>query len=518
MRVFLLYRDRDFGPPTGTLRNAPALTQDLELEILFGAMAAGDEFLLDVARQAFLSSMEEPEAILYRQGILEDCLERPEVVRRIYDTAVEALERERRVWGWVSRDRPRAALHRAVEVLGIFLELLARLRRIADEEGPQFRSEGFARFFAMLSGELNDEYLALAGEHLERLQLRDGILMTAELGAGHRGANYVLRKRLIARRTWLERLKDWARQLTGGNGRELIYEIADRDESGFRALTELEDRGIAHVAAALSQSTDHILSFFQRLRWELGFYTGCLNLRTQLARRGRPISFPEPLAPGRAVLTARGLYDPCLALRMDGRIAGNDVAAEDKALVMVTGANRGGKSTFLRSAGAAQLMMQCGMFVPAEHFRANVCRGVFTHFKREEDTTMKSGKLDEELSRMSSIIGEVTADSLVLFNESFASTNEREGSEIARQIVRALLESGVKVFYVTHLFDLARGFVRANMATALFLRAERLPDGQRTFRMLPGEPLPTSFGEDLYGRIFGPPGAREAAGDGWERG
>ncbi len=70
-------------------------------------------------------------------------------------------------------------------------------------------------------------------------------------------------------------------------------------------------------------------------------------------------------------------------------------------LVMITGANQGGKSTFLRSIGLAQLMMQCGMFVPAESLSSNVCDGIFINFKREEDATMKCGKLDEELSRMS---------------------------------------------------------------------------------------------------------------------
>ena len=53
---------------------------------------------------------------------------------------------------------------------------------------------------------------------------------------------------------------------------------------------------------------------------------------------------------------------------------------------------------------------------------------------------MKSGKLDEELSRMSAIVDHITSHPMILFNESFAATNEREGSEIARQIVSALLE------------------------------------------------------------------------------
>ena len=116
---------------------------------------------------------------------------------------------------------------------------------------------------------------------------------------------------------------------------------------------------------------------------------------------------------------------------------------------------------------------------------------------------MESGKLDEELGRMSGIVDEITPGCVLLCNESFASTNEREGSQIARQIVHALLARGIKVFFVTHLFDLAQRFHLEQMGTALFLRAERQPDGQRTFRVAEGEPLPTSHGEDVYRRIFG---------------
>jgi len=182
---------------------------------------------------------------------------------------------------------------------------------------------------------------------------------------------------------------------------------------------------------------------------------------------------------------------------------GNAVMADKVDLVTITGANQGGKSTFLRSIGLAQLMMQCGMFVPAESFRSDVCEGLFTHYKREEDATMKSGKLDEELGRMSDIADRVTSNSMILFNESFAATNEREGSEIARQIVCALLEKGIKVFFVTHLYEFADGFYDKKMGNAIFLRAERQTDGGRTFKLNVGEPLQTSYGEDLYRTIFG---------------
>lgn len=117
---------------------------------------------------------------------------------------------------------------------------------------------------------------------------------------------------------------------------------------------------------------------------------------------------------------------------------------------------------------------------------------------------MKSGKFDEELARIDEIVNFIGPNSVLLLNESFAATNEREGSEIATQIIRALLEKRVKIFYVTHLYEFARGFFDRRVESAMFLRAERKHDGTRTFRLIEGEPLETSFGEDLYKQVFAP--------------
>jgi DNA mismatch repair ATPase MutS len=149
-------------------------------------------------------------------------------------------------------------------------------------------------------------------------------------------------------------------------------------------LAELRDRGINLVANALAQSNDHILGFFNMLRTELAFYVGCLNLHEQLAQLGEPISFPLPVASGMRQHIFKGLYDVSLALTKKEMIVGNDVEADSKDLIIITGANQGGKSTFLRSIGLAQLMMQSGMYVPAEYFYANLCQGLFTHYKRKK--------------------------------------------------------------------------------------------------------------------------------------
>lgn len=103
---------------------------------------------------------------------------------------------------------------------------------------------------------------------------------------------------------------------------------------------------------------------------------------------------------------------------------------------------------------------------------------------------------------MSGIIDQLTVGCVLLCKESFASTNDREGSEIARQTIGALLARNISVVFVTHLFDLAHGLHLEGSQSALFLRAERQPDGQRTFRIIDGEPLPASHGEDVYRRIF----------------
>lgn len=495
MKAFLMYKDHDFDLQRKLPPNEQALTQDLELNTLFNAMALGDKFLFEVAKKAILSSVNDLDIILYRQHILQDCLKNAAIVRDIYTIAVEAIESEKKVWGFFSR-YPSGILYRSLEVLQMFVGVLKKLKYLANEHAATFESEGFTAFFAMLNAELDDDYFASVQNHLKELKFRNGVLMSAELGKGNQGTNYILRKPHDKKQSWIE-------QIFAEKPPAYTFSISERDDSGARALSELKDRGINLVANALAQSTDHILSFFTMLRTELAFYIGGLNVHGQLAQRGESMAFPLPVAADERRHSFHGLYDVCLALTMEQRIVSNDVNADRKDLVIITGANQGGKSTFLRSIGLAQLMMQCGMFVPAESFCANVCDGLFTHYKRKEDATMKSGKLDEELSRMSVIVDSITSNSMVLFNESFAATNEREGSEIARQIIRAVLEKRIKVFFVTHLYEFAHGFYDKKMENAMFLRAERQTDGGRTFKIIEGEPLQTSYGEDLYHRIFG---------------
>ena len=494
MKAFLLYKDQDFDLQRKLPSNELALTQDLELETLFNAMSRGAKDLREVARKVALSPLKDLDSIRYRQDVLRDCLKNPGIVREMYELAVESIEKEKKFYLGIFSNLPSTILHRSVHVLQMFVGQLKRLRNIADEHAAAFTSEGFTRLFAMLKAELDEEYFTAIQAHLKTLAFRDGVLISAELGKGNKGSTYVLRKP-HDKRSLMKRI--FAR-----GSPSYSFSISDRDENGAKALAELRDRGINLVANALAQSTDHIVSFFAMMRAELAFSVGCLNLFDRLESKGEFVCFPEPFRPDEHRLSFRSLYDVCLTLTMDQRVVGNDADADGRNLMIITGANQGGKSTLLRGIGLAQLMMQCGMFVPAQSFSSSVCSAIFTHYKREEDATMRSGKLDEELKRMSEIVDSLTPHSVLFFNESFAATNEREGSEIARQIVRALSEKKVKVFYVTHLHDFAHSFYDMKMEDAIFLRAERKENGARTFKLFEGEPLETSFGEDLYRKIF----------------
>jgi MutS domain V len=494
MKVHLLYADADFDVSGALPPNRDDLIADLELGTLLASMAAGDKFVYEICTRVLLSSLTDPDAIRYRQSVLADCIDHPDVIREMYHLAVGALHDKRQVWGFWRSQNPSSVLSAAVRQLEVLIARVRQLRGIADEHAGAFGSDGVRAFFGAIHLELDDDYLGTLSRHLRQLRFPGGVPLSAELNRDNSGMNYVLRSG-GSRRSWKERI---------GISPPTVYSftIPPRDEAGANALSNIENRGINLVANAAAQAADHISSYFTMLRAELGFYVGCLNLRDELVSRSHPLTFPDPMPQNAGTLSCTDLRDACLCLRTDP-VIGNDVDADGTQLLVITGANSGGKSTFLRSVGLAQLMMQAGMMVAARSLRASLCQGVFTHFIREEDPDLVSGRLDEELGRMSMIADQIGPGCLMLFNESFAATNEREGSEIGRQVATALLEAGVRVLFVTHHFDLADGFRRRDTHRTLFLRAPRQPDGRRDFKLVVAKPLPTSYGADIYYRIGG---------------
>ncbi len=496
MKAHLLYPDRevDFSAELGLHHDD--LERDLELGIVLRDMAQGDRYLFDVSRKILVTPVEDAAVVRYRQGVLADCIENEETVRELYALVVAALEDKRGIWGIRSTTSASVLLHGAVAQLEVFASRLAQLRKLADERLGDVGSEGFMTLRASLQRDLDDEYQGLLHTHLRQLQFRAGVVLSARLGRDASGVDFVLRAPHTTRTRWRERVGLAPRT-------SYSFTIPPRDEAAGNELADLTNRGLNYVADAAAQSADHVESYFAMLRAEIAFYVSCLNLRAALVERGAPVVFPVLCADAPSCFSFSDLRDVSLTLETSEPVVGNDLDADGRSLVLVTGANSGGKTTFLRSVGLAQLMAQCGMFVAASSYRASLHAGVFTHFGRKEDACMRRGRLDDELRRMSAIADAARRGSLVLCNESFSGTNEREGSEIGRQVVQALVERDMTVVFVTHLFDLADGFRRSRSATTRFLRAERASDGAPTYKLVPADPLPTSFAVDVYRRIGG---------------
>ena len=222
-----MYPDRDFDLEQDLPPNEAELSADLELGVLLRAMADGDKFLFDVARQGIHSRLADPAEIAYRQHVLADCIGQPGVVRDLYDVAVAAITGEKKILGWIWRDSPETIVHRTRQLLQIYVDMFRLLRGIADAHAASFRSEGFTRFFAMIARELGDEYLAEIEVQIGELAFRRGTLISARLGTGSKGTGYIVRR---------QPEQSWRDRIPGMNRSGYSFYIAERDESGMRTL------------------------------------------------------------------------------------------------------------------------------------------------------------------------------------------------------------------------------------------------------------------------------------------
>ena len=487
MQVSLLLPEGAPAPESLPAFMRDTLRGDLKLDLLLDTVAMGDKAVKEAWASALLSPLQDAAIIDYRHEVLRDALAQPEALRAIYALCLEAEKRKSGglgTVGWMSNYDTNATFNGAVEYLTAFTETLQKLRQLAVENEGLFQSRGLRALFRTLREELSQEYLEEVRSCLSELRYPEGYLVSARLGDSLQGINYVLQRR-----------EKKLLNLDLGGARS--YKLTEKDEPA-KDMGARRELAVNEAANALAQAALYLASFFDKLRSELAFYMGCLTFSEGMKSLGMPVCFPV-LTPQESDSRAwEGLYDVSLAVIRKSAVIGSDLRAEHKRLYLITGANQGGKTTFLRSLALGQLMAQCGMPVGARSFTVPLRRAVFAHFKREEDRWMESGRLDEELERMRRITNTIRPGDLLLMNESFTSTGE--GSEIARQVTQALLDCGVEIAAVTHLHPYAAAFLEQE--DVLFLRAQRLEGGGRTYQILPGEPMITAYGEDIYNEVF----------------
>lgn len=494
MRVNLLHRT---GAQQQSLPHGEHLVLDLGLEPIILAGADGDEVVQEVLGSALVRPLTNASDILFRQGVMQDFLQHPDLLHSLYDVTGRAIaaEHEARRHSLSMFDRPGSRLHDSVALLYLLLDFLKELRQLADTNTSMVRSEGVLAFLSATRDDLSDDYLEEVAFHLRSLRFTAGIPATVRVSPGNGITDYRLDQ--PTERRW--RLLDL---ISMPRRSPYMVTLAERDEAGGSALRNMRDFSLNDLADTMERSAKHVQGYLHRLHREAAFYIGAVNLLQTFTRRNIATCFPESDDSLTPVLTFTALCDAGLALRGQGAPVPVDLDADGRTLILITGANSGGKTTFLRSVGIAQLLTQAGLPVPARSFRTAPAGQILTHFKREEDASFTSGKLDEELSRMSGLVPDLMPGSLILFNESFASTSEAEGSEIARNIVLALTQRGIRVVYVTHMYQLAKGLDEMHDGTHLFMRTVLTAEGQPTYQLHPGAPEPRSNGIEMYDRVF----------------
>ena len=163
---------------------------------------------------------------------------------------------------------------------------------------------------------------------------------------------------------------------------------------------------------------------------------------------GSGFIFTRPqVTEGRGSMRAEGFYNLKLALShesMDGIVTNDLVFDLAHTVYILTGANRGGKTTVTQAAGILYVLAQGGVHVPAVKMEFSPVDCIYTHFPADEDQTTDLGRLGEECVRFREIYSGCSGDSLVLLNETFSTTSFEEGYYIAKDCIRALLKKGTR--------------------------------------------------------------------------
>ena len=538
MQVRLLFQKKDWSP-VKPYQDWQGVIKDLGLSALFRAAGMDsvtrsggalyyhreDDYLTQCVRRVMGVPLLSAEEVEYRQEILRDCFRKEEFVGKLYEKASRVLADWEKLGKTKSHTGVRdtkAELITDIRVLRLLVNGMAEVKNLMLENLDGLSSRGFLN----LQDRINEEFSQEAGLNLDKI-LRDlAFYADTDVQKAPKGV-YTMNKprfqidlglcdglkfsdlKLESMETKVENYSNpygIKAKLQGQLGSIAPNMIALYKNTALQEdASELEYQTVSFVMACCGGVLQSFGSFFEQLRFQAGFYLGVINIKNRMKRSGMEYCFPE--VGERGTLRFEDLKEVAMGMEQGIQPVGNAGDLDGKMLTVITGANQGGKSTFLRSIGIAQIMLQSGMMVCARRYRGALYPGFFTHFTRREDSAMNSGRLDEELRRMDKIVSQLDQASMLLLNESFATTTEKEGSAIAYDIIKALKEERIRLLTVTHLTSFAQRIYEemgeGKDPEAAFYSAQRLEDGSRTFKILPHAPQQTSFGLELFEEVLG---------------
>lgn len=280
-----------------------------------------------------------------------------------------------------------------------------------------------------------------------------------------------------------------------------------------KSVTDILRRTVFEIRETLKKHVGVSGYALVSLMPEIVFYIRWAELFHKIADKNIPICKPE-IAEDNGGSSFEGIYNLKLAIKKangeDIEIVDNDIEFnKDMAVYIMTGPNRGGKTTFTQAVGLSFLLAQNGLYVTAKKATVSPCDNIYTHFPADENNTVDLGRLGEEAKRLAEIFDQATDKSILLLNESFATTNVSEGLSIAKDVIKAMCYLGVRSVFNTHMHDLARNLNLINEDEETKSKAASLvtgiSDGKRSYKVSLAPPQGISYAKDIakqYGVSF----------------
>ena len=464
---------------TSSLELSPATAHDLGLEAIVTAFASSRGHQTEV-RALFSRLPRDPEVITYRQAVLEDMLTIPALAERfvsllpVMDSLFEASHPLEREMPWLHE-----VVWRVGELQNI-IDCFEGMGEILDTVEDRIQSDGLRLLHEQVRQTRNDPTYQRLAKELPGLvsKLRGSASITIGVNLDHNlrpvqatllsvnekpFTDQSLLNLLFGVRTDREGISP-LHSVPKGNARDSLNNPVDPMMVPlFADLAKVLEQTAIPIADQLRQYAGLHGRLFTNLRQGLIFYLGALQLIQRFQKLGLPMCRPRIAPIKERLCEVKDSYNLHLPLKHSetehgtaSSIVWNDIhMGQDGRILILTGPNSGGKTTYVQGVGVVHILAQLGCYVPGTAAVISPLDHLFTHFPLEEKPEADTGRFGEEAIRLGKIFEQVTRHSLVLLNETLSSTSFSESLYLAEDLVRILRRVGARAIYATHLHELA---------------------------------------------------------------